>query len=47
MGRALQDKQLFGVSVQALTYRCNDLGMFNRTLFRLRPAPTNRGLSVP
>ena len=40
-------KQLFGASVQALTYRCKDLGMFNRTLFRLRPAPTNRGLCVP
>ena len=39
-------KQLSGVSVQALTYRCKDLGMFNRTLFRLRPAPTNHGLCV-
>ena len=27
-------KQLFGVSVQALTYRCKDLGIFNQTLFR-------------
>ena len=27
-------KNLFGVSVQALTYRCKDLGIFNDTLFR-------------
>ena len=27
-------KQLFGVSVQALTYRCKDLGIFSPTLFR-------------
>jgi Zn-dependent peptidase ImmA (M78 family)/DNA-binding XRE family transcriptional regulator len=27
-------KQLFGVSVQALTYRCKDLGIFSQTLFR-------------
>ncbi len=27
-------KNLFGVSVQALTYRCRDLGVFNDTLFR-------------
>ena len=27
-------KQLFGVSVQALTYRCKDLGIFTRPLFR-------------
>jgi Zn-dependent peptidase ImmA (M78 family) len=27
-------KRLFGVSVQALTYRCKDLGIFNQTLFR-------------
>ena len=27
-------KQLFGVSVQALTYRCKDLGIFNQVLFR-------------
>jgi len=27
-------KNLFGVSVQALTYRCKDLGVFNDTLFR-------------
>ena len=27
-------KQLFGVSVQALTYRCKDLGVFSQTLFR-------------
>ena len=27
-------KQLFGVSVQALTYRCKDLGIFGRPLFQ-------------
>ena len=27
-------KELFGVSVQALTYRCKDLGIFGPTLFR-------------
>ena len=27
-------KQLFGVSVQGLTYRCKDLGIFSPTLFR-------------
>ena len=27
-------KQLFGVSVQALTYRCKELGIFTRPLFR-------------
>lgn len=27
-------KQLFGVSVQAITYRCKDLGIFSQTLFR-------------
>ena len=29
-----QLKQLFGVSVQALTYRCKDLGIFSQALFR-------------
>ena len=28
-------KRIFGVSVQALTYRCRDLGIFSNTLFRL------------
>ena len=28
-------KRLFGVSVQALTYRCKDLGIFGNPLFRL------------
>ena len=28
-------KRIFGVSVQALTYRCKDLGIFGNTLFRL------------
>ena len=27
-------KQLFGTSVQAITYRCKDLGIFSATLFR-------------
>ena len=33
-GELFELKQLFGVSVQALTYRCKDLGIFNQTLFR-------------
>lgn len=33
-GELFQLKQLFGVSVQALTYRCKDLGIFSQTLFR-------------
>ena len=28
-------KRIFGVSVQALTYRCKDLGIFENVLFRL------------
>ena len=28
-------KRIFGVSVQALTYRCRDLGIFGNSLFRL------------
>ena len=28
-------KRIFGVSVQALTYRCKDLGIFSTSLFRL------------
>ena len=28
-------KRIFGVSVQALTYRCKDLGIFGNSLFRL------------
>ena len=27
-------RQLFGVSVRALTYRCTDLGILDQTLFR-------------
>ena len=34
LGELLGLKQLFGASVQAVTYRCKDLGIFNETLFR-------------
>ena len=33
-GELFELKQLFGTSVQAITYRCKDLGIFNDTLFR-------------
>ena len=33
-GELFELKQLFGVSVQALAYRCKDLGIFSQTLFR-------------
>ena len=33
-GELFELKQLFGVSVQALTYRCKDLGIFSQVLFR-------------
>ena len=33
-GELFELKQLFGVSVQALTYRCKDLGIFSQTLFQ-------------
>ena len=33
-GELFELKQLFGTSVQAITYRCKDLGIFNETLFR-------------
>lgn len=34
LGELIGLKQLFGASVQAVTYRCKDLGIFNETLFR-------------
>ena len=41
-------KRLFGVSVQALTYRCKDLGIFSNTLFRrLFDEFTRRGWRSP
>ena len=33
-GELFELKQLFGVSVQALTYRCKDLGIISQALFR-------------
>ncbi len=33
-GELFELKRVFGVSVQALTYRCKDLGIFGNTLFR-------------
>ncbi len=33
-GELFELKQLFGTSVQAITYRCKDLGIFNEALFR-------------
>ena len=33
-GELFDLKRLFGVSVQALTYRCKDLGIFRETLYR-------------
>ena len=32
-GELFELKRLFGASVQAITYRCKDLGIFNRALF--------------
>ena len=34
-GELFELKRIFGVSVQALTYRCRDLGIFSDSLFRL------------
>ena len=33
-GELFELKRIFGASVQALTYRCRDLGIFNNALFR-------------
>ena len=33
IGELLELKRLFGVSVQALTYRCRDLGIFSQALY--------------
>ena len=41
-------KQIFGTSVQAVTYRCKDLGIFNVSLFRrLFDEFTRRGWRTP
>ena len=41
-------KQIFGASVQAVTYRCKDLGIFNVSLFRrLFDEFTRRGWRTP
>ena len=41
-------KRVFGVSVQALTWRCKDLGIFSNTLFRrLLDEFTRRGWRSP
>ena len=41
-------KRVFGVSVQALTWRCKDLGIFSHTLFRrLFEEFTRRGYGNP
>ena len=41
-------KQIFGASVQAVTYRCKDLGIFNVSLFRrLFDEFTRRGWRAP
>ena len=34
LGELLELKQVFGASVQAITYRCKDLGIFSERLFR-------------
>ena len=34
LGELFELKQLFGTSVQAITYRCKDLGIFSESLFR-------------
>ena len=34
LGELLELKQVFGASVQAITYRCKDLGVFSEALFR-------------
>ena len=34
-GELFELKRIFGVSVQALTYRCMELGIFNKSLFRI------------
>lgn len=44
LGELLRLKELFGTSVQAITYRCRDLGIFSEALFRrLFNEFTNRG----
>ena len=47
-GELFELKRLFGVSVQALTYRCKDLGIFGQPLFRhLFDEFTRRGWRRP
>ena len=48
LGELLELKQVFGASVQAITYRCKDLGIFNESLFRrLFNAFTRYGWRTP
>ena len=48
LGELLELKQVFGASVQAITYRCKDLGIFNESLFRrLFDAFTRLGWRTP
>ena len=48
LAELLELKRIFGVSVQALTYRCNELGIFNNTLFEsLFKEFKNRGWRTP
>ena len=48
LGELLELKQVFGTSVQAITYRCKDLGIFGERLFRrLFDAFTRVGWRTP
>ena len=48
LGELLELKQVFGTSVQAITYRCKDLGIFSEILFRrLFDAFTRLGWRTP
>ena len=48
LGELLELKQVFGTSVQAVTYRCKDLGIFSESLFRrLFDAFTRLGWRTP
>ena len=48
LGELLELKQVFGTSVQAITYRCKDLGIFSESLFRrLFDAFTRLGWRTP
>lgn len=48
IGELLRLKELFGASIQAITYRCKDLGIFGPSLFRhLFETYTQRGWRSP